>query len=179
ELRPLEVNDDLVNVNSMIYISDNTYSIEQILAMESDILSHLSWCLTVPTSYMFTVRYIKASLPSDNEVVNMAFFFTELGLMDYLVTISNNPSKLAASAVYADQIRDCAKILVSFHACASESKLKEVYEKYVNPDRGAVALFPPATSLWLGCYDSALVCFTLNHFGKIRKFINVYGWLLT
>nr|GFB25364.1 cyclin A/B/D/E [Tanacetum cinerariifolium] len=94
---------------------------------------------------MFTVRYIKASLPSDNEVVNMAFFFTELGLMDYLVTISNNPLKLVASAVYAarhytgyaeDQIRDCAKILVSFHACAIESKLKEVYEKYVNPDRG-------------------------------------------
>nr|GFA52449.1 hypothetical protein [Tanacetum cinerariifolium] len=101
ELWPLEVNDDLVNVNSMSYISDNTYSREQILAMESDILSHLSWCLTVPTPYMFTVRYIKASLPSDNEVVNMAFFFTELGLTDYLVTISNNPSKLAASAVYA------------------------------------------------------------------------------
>nr|GFC36328.1 G2/mitotic-specific cyclin S13-7-like [Tanacetum cinerariifolium] len=166
------------------------------------ILSHLSWCLTVPTPYLFTVRYIKDSLPSNNEVVNMAFFFTELGLMDYLVTISNNPSKLAASAVYAarctlnkipartetqrhytgyaeDQIQDCAKILVSFHACASESKFKEVYEKYVNPDRGAVALFPPETSLWLGGYDSALVCFTLNHFGKIRKFINVYGWLLT
>nr|GEY05750.1 G2/mitotic-specific cyclin S13-7-like [Tanacetum cinerariifolium] len=109
--------------------------------------------------------YIKASIPSDNKVVNMAFFFTELSLMDYLVNISINPSKLAASAVYVarctlnktpawietlrhytgyveDQIRDCAKILVSFHACASESKLKEVYEKYVNPDRGAVALFP-------------------------------------
>nr|GEX37802.1 G2/mitotic-specific cyclin S13-7-like [Tanacetum cinerariifolium] len=149
ELRPSEVNDDLVNVNSMSYISDNTYSSDQILAMESDILSHLSWYFTVPAPYMFTVRYIEASLPSDNEVVNMAFFFTELGLMDYLVTISNNPSKLAASAVYAarcilnkthawtetlrhyigyaeDQIRDCAKILVSFHACASESKLKEV-----------------------------------------------------
>nr|GEZ15203.1 hypothetical protein [Tanacetum cinerariifolium] len=101
ELQPLEVNDDLVNVNSMIYISDNTYSRKQILAIESDILSHLSWCLMVPTPYMFTVRYIKASLPSDNEVVNMAFFFTELSLMDYLVTISNNPSKLVASAVYA------------------------------------------------------------------------------
>nr|GEZ30019.1 G2/mitotic-specific cyclin S13-7-like [Tanacetum cinerariifolium] len=170
ELRPMEEDDDLVNVNSMSYISDNTYSSDQILAMESDILSHLSWCLTVPTPYMFTVRYIKASLPPDNEVVNMTFFFTELGLMDYLVTISNNPSKLAASVVYAarctlnktpawtetlrhytgyaeDQIRDCAKILVSFHACASESKFKEVYEKYVNPDRGAVALFPPATTV--------------------------------
>lgn len=100
EIRSPTVN-DLVNVNSLIYVSDNTYSREQILAMELAILSHLGWYLTVPTSsYVFTVRYTKASLPSDNEVVDMAFFFIEL-LMDYLVTISNNPSKLAASAVYA------------------------------------------------------------------------------
>ncbi|PWA77853.1 Programmed cell death protein 2, C-terminal [Artemisia annua] len=31
------------------------------------------------------------------------FFYTELGLMDYMVINSNNPSKLAASAVYASR----------------------------------------------------------------------------
>ncbi|PWA36357.1 Cyclin A/B/D/E [Artemisia annua] len=144
-------------VNDMITISDSAYSREQILAMEKAILSRLVW-------------YTKASLPSDNEMENMVFFFTELGLMDYSVTIRNNPSKLAASAVYAarctlnktpawtetlkhytgcgeDQLRDCAKSLVSFHARASENKFNAVYKKYVNPDRSAVSLHPPATSL--------------------------------
>ncbi|PWA46247.1 Cyclin A/B/D/E [Artemisia annua] len=157
-------------VNDMITISDCAYSREQILAMEKAILSRLGWYLTVPTPYVFAVRYTKVSLPSDNEMENMVFFFTELGLMDYLVTIRNNPSKLAASAVYAarctlnktpawtetlkhytgygeDQLRDCAMSLVSFHARASENKFNAVYKKYVNPDRSVVSLRPPATSL--------------------------------
>ena len=157
-------------VNDMITISDSAYSRDQILAMEKAILCRLGWYLTVPTPYVFAVRYTKASLPSDNEMENMVFFFTELGLMDYSVTIRNNPSKLAASAVYAarctlnktpawtetlkhytgygeDQLRDCAKSLVSFHARASENEFNAVYKKYVNPDRSAVSLCPPATSL--------------------------------
>lgn len=32
---------------------------------------------------------------------NMVFFLTDLGLIHYSVVINNNPSKLAASAVYA------------------------------------------------------------------------------
>ncbi|PWA69365.1 Cyclin A/B/D/E [Artemisia annua] len=157
-------------VNDMITISDSAYSREQILAMEKAILSRLGWRLTVKTPYVFAVWYTKGSLPSDNEMENMVFFFTELGLMDYSVTIRNNPSKLAASAVYAarctlnktpawtetlkhytgcgeDQLRDCAKSLVSFHARASENKFNAVYKKYVNPDRSAVSLHPPAT-IW-------------------------------
>ncbi|GJV33085.1 G2/mitotic-specific cyclin S13-7-like protein [Tanacetum coccineum] len=157
-------------VNDMITISDSTYSREQIRAMEKAILSRLGWYLTVPTPYVFTVRYAKASLPTNNEMENMVFFFTELGLMDYLVTIRNNPSMLVALAVYAarctlnktlawtetlkhytgyteDQLGDCAKSLVGFHASASNNKFNAVYTKYVNPDRGAVARFPPATSL--------------------------------
>ncbi|GJR92588.1 cyclin [Tanacetum coccineum] len=62
-------------VNDMITISGSAYSREQI------------W-------------YAKASLPTDNEMENMVFLFTKLGLMDYLVTIRNNPSMLDASAVY-------------------------------------------------------------------------------
>lgn len=36
------------------------------------------------------------------------------------------------------------KLLVSFHAAAAESKLKAVHRKFSSPDRGAVALLPPA-----------------------------------
>ncbi|GJX77247.1 cyclin [Tanacetum coccineum] len=157
-------------VDYVMTILDTGYSREEMLAMEKSILSRLDWYLSVPTPYVFTVRYTKASLPSDKEMEDMVFFYAELGLLDYKVTIRNNPSKLAASAVYAarctfnktpawtetlkhytgygeDQLRDCAKRLVRRHALASENKLKAVYNKYVNPDRSAVSLCPPATSL--------------------------------
>lgn len=157
-------------VNDLIAISDNAYTREQILGMEKAVLGVLGWYLTVPTPYVFLVRYTKASVPSDVEMENMVFFLTELGLVHYSIVMGNSHSKLAASAVYAarctlnktpawtgtlkyhtgyceDELRDCAKSLVNFHSCASETKLKAVYRKYVNPEKGAVALFPPARSL--------------------------------
>ncbi|KAL2238511.1 G2/mitotic-specific cyclin S13-7 [Sesamum indicum] len=157
-------------VNDFIAISDNAYVREQVLLMEKAILGKLEWYLTVPTPYVFLVRYIKASLPSDKEMENMTFFFAELGLMNYSAVIPYCPSMLAASAVYAarctlnriplwtetlnhhtgyseDQLMECARLLVSFHSGAGENKLKAVLRKYSNPERGAVALFPPARSL--------------------------------
>lgn len=55
-------------MSDFIAISDNAYAREQVLLMEKAILGKLEWYLTVPTPYVFLVRYIKASLPSDKEV---------------------------------------------------------------------------------------------------------------
>lgn len=55
-------------VNDFVCISDNAYVKEQILVTEKAILEKLGWLLTVPTPYVFLVRYIKASIPSDQEV---------------------------------------------------------------------------------------------------------------
>nr|CAB58998.1 CYCB1-1 protein [Petunia x hybrida] len=158
-------------VNDFMHISDNVYTRDHILQMEKAILGKLEWYLTVPTPYVFLVRYIKAAMPSDDqEIQNMAFFFAELGLMNYTTTISYCPSMLAASAVYAargtlnkgplwtptlqhhtgyseEQLMECTKQLVSYHKGAAESKLKAIYRKFSSPDRGAVALFPPARNL--------------------------------
>jgi hypothetical protein len=57
-----------LQVNDFVRISDNAYIREQVLAMEKEILGKLEWYLTVPTPYVFLVRYIKASIPSDEEV---------------------------------------------------------------------------------------------------------------
>ncbi|XP_022877124.1 G2/mitotic-specific cyclin S13-7-like isoform X2 [Olea europaea var. sylvestris] len=157
-------------VSDFIAISDNAYIREQVLLMEKAILGKLEWYLTVPTAYVFLVRYAKASVPADQEMESMAFFFAELGLMNYSTIIQYCPSKLAAAAVYAarctlnktplwnetlnhhtgyseDQLMECAKFLVQFHSGAAENKLKAVLQKYSNPDRAAVALFPPARNL--------------------------------
>ncbi|KAH7541986.1 hypothetical protein FEM48_Zijuj02G0025400 [Ziziphus jujuba var. spinosa] len=157
-------------VNDFVCISDNAYAKEQILAMEKAILGKLEWFLTVPTPYVFLVRYAKASLPFDEQMENMVFFLAELGLMNYTTITNYSPSILAASAVYAarctleispfwtetlkhntgyseDQLMDCAELLVSLHSTAAESRLRAVYKKFSSEDRNAVALLLPASSL--------------------------------
>ncbi|XP_022756246.1 G2/mitotic-specific cyclin S13-7-like isoform X1 [Durio zibethinus] len=157
-------------VNDFVFISDNAYVREQVLAMEKAILDRLEWYLTIPTPYVFLVRYIKASIPSDDKMEDLVFFLAELGLMQYPTVVLYCPSMLAAAAVYAarctldksplwsetlkhhtgyseGQLMNCAKLLVKFHSTASESKLKAVYRKFSTPDRCAVALLSPAKSL--------------------------------
>nr|XP_019710288.1 G2/mitotic-specific cyclin S13-7 isoform X1 [Elaeis guineensis] len=155
-------------VSDFICISDSAYSREQILSKEKGILNKLEWNLTVPTPYMFLVRFLKAAM-LDKEMEYMTFFFAELGLMEYSM-IMYCPSLIAASAVYVarctlkktpfwsetlkhhtgfsePQLLDCAQHLVSFHSKAAESKLKVVFRKYSSPQCGAVALHPPAAKL--------------------------------
>ncbi|EPS62422.1 hypothetical protein M569_12366, partial [Genlisea aurea] len=154
-------------VNDFVAISDNAYIREQVLKMEKTILEKLDWYLTVPTCYVFLVRFAKASIPSDSEMENMTFFLAELGLSNYSTIIEYSPSKLSASAVYAarctlnrfpkwtetlrhytgyaeDQLTECAKSLIGLHAGEVDSKLRAVNRKYSDPSRGSVALFPPA-----------------------------------
>ncbi|XP_031494000.1 G2/mitotic-specific cyclin S13-7-like isoform X1 [Nymphaea colorata] len=157
-------------VNDFVCISDRAYNREQILVMEKSILNHLEWSLTVPTAYVFLLRFLKAAA-SDKEMENLVFFFAEMSLVEYCM-IAYCPSILAASAVYAarctlhrtplwtetlkrhtsypeQQLRECASRMVHFHATAADSKLKVVFSKYSSPQLGSVALLPPATNLLL------------------------------
>lgn len=86
-------------VNDLVRISDDAYCHQQVLAMEKTILGKLEWTLTVPTHYVFLVRFIKASIP-DQDTENMVYFLAELGMMHY-DTLMFSPSMVAASAVYA------------------------------------------------------------------------------
>ncbi|KAJ7976564.1 Cyclin [Quillaja saponaria] len=158
-------------VDELVCLADKAYNNQQILVMEKIILGKLEWTLTVPTPYVFLVRFIKASIP-DQELENMANFLSELGMMHY-ATIMYCPSMVAASAVFAarcslkktpawnetlklhtgyseEQLMDCAQLLVSFHSMASKSNLQVVYRKYSNSQEGAVALLPPAKNLLPG-----------------------------
>ncbi|XP_074310630.1 G2/mitotic-specific cyclin S13-7 isoform X1 [Silene latifolia] len=153
-------------VNDFICISDNAYTKEQILAMEKEILGKLEWNLTVATPYVFLLRFIKATLPADNEMENMAFYMAESGLLQYQVVVLFSPSLIAASAVYAaihylggtrgwtetlkhytgyseEELKGCAKMLVKYQMSAKECKLKGVHRKFSSIVRGAVALLPP------------------------------------
>ncbi|KAL5202680.1 hypothetical protein ABZP36_013632 [Zizania latifolia] len=146
-------------VSEFICISDNAYSRYQILAMEKNILNMLQWNLTVPTPYVFLVRFVKAA-GGDKELEHMAFFFAEMALKEYDL-VSLCPSLAAASAVYAarctlkksplwtDTLKhhtgfSDSQVLVNAHATAPEGKLKAAYKKYSTVQFGCVALRPPA-----------------------------------
>lgn len=160
-------------VNDFVCLSDRAYTHEQILIMEKTILGKLEWTLTVPTPFVFLVRFLKAasvSLPSsDLALENMAHFLSELGMMHY-ATLMYSPSMMAAAAVYAarctlnkssvwdetltmhtgyseEELMGCARLLVSFHSASGNGKLKGVYKKYADPQKGAVAVLPPAKNL--------------------------------
>ncbi|KAL6614314.1 hypothetical protein ACP70R_036584 [Stipagrostis hirtigluma subsp. patula] len=161
-------------VNDFILISDSAYSREQILSMEKGILNRLEWNITVPTLYVFLVRFLKAAsssdIKNDKEMEHMVFFFAELSLMQYGL-VTRLPSMVAASAVYAarltlkrtaplwtdtlkhhtgfseTEILDCAKMLVSSHIAAPDNKLRVVYKKYSSEQFGGVALRPPAVEI--------------------------------
>ncbi|GAB2267111.1 G2/mitotic-specific cyclin S13-7 [Dionaea muscipula] len=156
-------------VDDFVCISDRVYTDEQILRMEKIILHHLEWELTVPTCYVFLVRFIKASIPDNEMEKNLVYFLAELSLMQ-CATIIYCPSMIAASAVlvarhtlsrsplwtemlelhtgYSEsQLMDCAKMLVTLHSAAAENKLQVVYTKYLKNERGAVAQISPAKAL--------------------------------
>ncbi|KAF6990782.1 hypothetical protein CFC21_007940 [Triticum aestivum] len=154
-------------VDDFISIADYSYSRQQILSMEKNILNSMAWNLTVPTPYVFLVRFAKAA-GSDKELEHMIFFFAEMALMEYgLVTV--RPSLVAAFAVYAarctlkrspiwtetlkhhtgfaePQLLEPAKVLVMAHAAAPECKLKAIYKKYSSEQYGRVSLRPPAVA---------------------------------
>ncbi|XP_024047213.1 G2/mitotic-specific cyclin S13-7 isoform X3 [Citrus clementina] len=158
-------------VNDFICISDYAYIGSEVLVMEKAILEKLGWYLTVPTPYVFLVRYVKASVSPDQEMENLVFFLAELGISHYPTVICYCPSMLAAASVYAacctlnksplwtetlkhhtgyseEQLKDCAKLLVRFHLAAAESEQKlGVYKKFSSHKRGAVALLNPAKYL--------------------------------
>nr|KYP58466.1 Cyclin-B1-4 [Cajanus cajan] len=153
-------------VSDFISITDNAYSRNQILSMEKDILMKLEWKLSVPTSYVFIVTYIRAFNLPDKQMENMVFFLAELGLANYRTAISLLPSMLAAAAVYAarftlnrnpiwneilknragyttQKIRDCAKLLVRLLSNAPNSNTNTLYQKFCSIDRGGVAYLTP------------------------------------
>ncbi|XP_020263345.1 cyclin-B1-1-like [Asparagus officinalis] len=133
--------------------------------MEKSILNKLEWSLTVPTPYVFLVRFIKDAT-CDKEMEHMVYFFVELGLIQYSMIIYS-PSMVAASAISATrctlkkgplwteslkhytgffepQLLDYSQILLKSHSAAPESKLRAVYKKYSSIEFGNVALNQPA-----------------------------------
>ena len=80
------------------FITDNTYSPEQLVAMEASILAALKFRLTLPTAKAFLRRYLQASA-ADERLHFLAGFLCELALMDE-AALRLRPSDVAAASVF-------------------------------------------------------------------------------
>lgn len=86
------------SVDEFVYISDNTYSKEEVFCMESNVLDTLEFCLTGATTKNFLRRFLKAAGGADVNVTMFANYLCELSLHEYCFT-KYLPSVVAASAV--------------------------------------------------------------------------------
>jgi len=87
-------------VRDFVYISDKAYDRAQILAMEREMLAALGYRLTVPTSYQFLARLLKAaSAHYDKRLALFVAYCAELCLVEY-GSLRYAPSELAAGVMY-------------------------------------------------------------------------------
>lgn len=89
-------------IEDFCYITDNTYTRDEVLAMEQQVLGALSFELTVPTAKTFLRRFLKAALPgdlpADTRLECLSSYLAELMLPEY-GALQFLPSQIAASAV--------------------------------------------------------------------------------
>ncbi|KAJ1411007.1 Cyclin-like [Sesbania bispinosa] len=90
-------------VEEFCFITDNTYTKEEVLKMESEVLNLLHFQLSVPTAKTFLRRFIQAAQSSYKvprvELEFLANYLAELTLVEYSF-LQFLPSLVAASAVF-------------------------------------------------------------------------------
>lgn len=140
-------------VDEFVYISDNTYSRDEILQMESIILKKLDFRLMAATPRHFIKRFISAAeVPWDSLDTYLARYILELSLQEYRF-VKFSASHLAAAAIYASrltlrqkhlwtptlkhytqhdlpELAQCTAMMLELHRGAATNQLQAVHEKF-------------------------------------------------
>eukprot|EP00199_Chlamydomonas_sp_CCMP681_P002144 CAMPEP_0119109422 /NCGR_PEP_ID=MMETSP1180-20130426/17901_1 /TAXON_ID=3052 ORGANISM="Chlamydomonas cf sp, Strain CCMP681" /NCGR_SAMPLE_ID=MMETSP1180 /ASSEMBLY_ACC=CAM_ASM_000741 /LENGTH=397 /DNA_ID=CAMNT_0007095177 /DNA_START=92 /DNA_END=1285 /DNA_ORIENTATION=+ len=156
------------NVADFCYITDNTYSKEQMVLMEETVLKQLKYELTVPTAKTFLRRMLQVCNP-DELLHFLSNYLTELSLLDHNM-LNYLPSEIAAAAVclanlmlrraawdcnlqhystYTVQdISNCVYSLATLHqAVTGNSQLAAIRDKYGHQRFQAVSKMMISASL--------------------------------
>ena len=89
-------------VKDFVYITDNAYTKEEVLEMESDILQTLDFDIQQTSSYRFLERYTKV-MRSDSVTFFLAQYLLELGLLDSKMNKFLPSEQAAASVLFAEK----------------------------------------------------------------------------
>lgn len=84
-------------IEDFIFITNDTYSKEDVIEMEVDILKSLDFEINYPLSYSFLRRFSRCSSQT-MEVLTLSRFILETSLMDHSL-IDELDSKMAAAAL--------------------------------------------------------------------------------
>ena len=85
-------------VKDFIYLTDNTFTRQQILTMEKNMLFHLQFDIQQTSPYRFLERYSKIA-KADSVIFYLAQYLLELALLDSKMN-QYKPSLLASTAIY-------------------------------------------------------------------------------
>ncbi|MED6180025.1 hypothetical protein PIB30_006515 [Stylosanthes scabra] len=157
-------------VEEFCFITDNTYTKEEVLKMESEVLNILHFHLSVPTTKTFLRRFIQAAQSSYKvpriELEFLANYLAELTLVEYSF-LQYLPSLIAASAVFlarwtlnqsehpwnptlehytnykASELETVVLELVDLQLNTKGSSLNAIREKYKQEKFNSVATLPP------------------------------------
>lgn len=90
-------------VEELCYISDNTYTKDEVLKMEASVLKYLKFEMTAPTTKCFLRRFLRAAqVCHEAPVLHLEFlanYIAELSLLEYSL-ICYVPSLIAASSIF-------------------------------------------------------------------------------
>ncbi|ETN24206.1 hypothetical protein PPTG_00632 [Phytophthora nicotianae INRA-310] len=146
------------NVEEFVYISDQTYTADEMLNMEVQVLNALQYRVASTTCYGFMHRYMNAGCTTDKQR-SLVLYLCDFALLFYHM-VRFKPSILVASAVYLARLttgeaepwtptlhhvtkynpldfQDCVEELHRLHAIESQvvntqrDKAKAVSEKYL------------------------------------------------
>ena len=106
-------------VDEFVFITDNTYSRDELLNAEAEALGDLGFSLSAPTAKTFLRRFVKAALgdgvgspEADAKLPPLAAYICELALLEY-DAVAFLPSQIAA-----------ASVVVARHVLGSEAAAK-------------------------------------------------------
>ncbi|KJH42048.1 cyclin domain protein [Dictyocaulus viviparus] len=154
-------------LKEFVYITDDTYTAEQIIQMERIILNELRFDIGTPTSQWFGGRFARYQRAS-RKTVNAMNMLLDLMLLD-VNYIAYRPSYIAAACLcYANvltgptpwstemeswsgiSITDMSNLLRAIHdtfRCSSSSKFQSIPQRYNTSDFDYVADLPAPTQL--------------------------------
>ena len=139
-------------VRDFVYITDQAYTKEDVLAMESEMLKTFEFNVTSPSTFRFLEVY-NCFIKLDDRSFMFCRYLLELFLIDYRM-LKYNPSLTAASTIYIalkitkkidcdqipsltsyseDKLRDCAKDICIILDGVDSSNLKAVRKKFQSP----------------------------------------------
>ncbi|RID40521.1 hypothetical protein BRARA_J00559 [Brassica rapa] len=171
-------------VEDFVYITDNTFTRQDVVSMEADILLALQFELGCPTIKTFLRRFTRVAQEDFNEsllqIEFLCCYLSELSLLDY-TCVKFLPSLLASSAVFlarfiirpkqhpwnqmleeytkykASDLQQCVGIIHDLYLSRRGNVLEAVRNKYKQHKFKCVATMPVSPDLPLAFFEDVTI----------------------